>query len=129
MSALTAPGPDEARAALATLARLHLAGLREPVPLVPKTSSAYAEQRHLGSPPKAAEARAALEWRKSLSDGREFGDFDDPDHLRVWGRARLGDLLVDPPAPGEAFGSEPHRFGQLARQVFAPLLEHEGTHR
>ena len=27
-----------------------------------------------------------------------------------------------------AFADEPHRFGQLARQVWTPLLAHEGTY-
>jgi len=27
---------------------------------------------------------------------------------------------------GEPFDDEPHRFGQLARQVWDPLLDHEG---
>ncbi len=128
MSALTAPTPDEARTILTTLVRLHRTGLGEPLPLAPKTSCAYAELRAKGSPPKAAEARAAGEWRKQLSDGREFGDFDDAEHLTVWGSSSLRDLLRQPTRSGEAFDDEPHRFGQLARQVFGPLLEHEGMH-
>ena len=128
MSALTAPTPDEARTILTTLVRLHRTGLSEPLPLAPKTSCAYAELRAKGSPPKAAEARAAGEWRKQLSDGREFGDFDDAEHLTVWGSSSLRDLLRQPTRSGEAFDDEPHRFGQLARQVFGPLLEHEGMH-
>lgn len=129
MSALTAPGLDEVQHVLRTLARLHRAGLREPLPLAPKTSWAYADLRHRGSPPRAAQARAALEWHKRLADGREFGDFDDAEHLRVWGRAQLGDLLAVVPVGGEPYDDEPHRFGQLARQVFSPVLEREVTHR
>ena len=128
MSALTAPSPEEARAALATLAQLHRAGLSLPLPLAPKTSCAYAEQRQKGSPPKAAEAKAAGEWHKKLGDGREFGDFDDAWHLRVWGKVPLRNLFGEPVRAGEAYDDEPHRFGQLARQVFRPLLEHEGFH-
>jgi exodeoxyribonuclease V gamma subunit len=128
MSALTAPDPEEAREVLATLARLHRAGLGGPLPLAPKTSCAYAEQRRKGSPPKAAEAKAAGEWRTLLGDGREFGDFDDAWHQRVWGNAPLGDLFAEPARSGEGHDDEPHRFGQLARQVFGPLLEHEGLH-
>jgi exodeoxyribonuclease V gamma subunit len=129
MSALTPPGPEEARELLAGLGRLHRAGLREPLPLAARTSCAYADLRHRGSPARAAEARAAQEWHKRLGDGREFGDFDDVEHLRVWGRTHLGDLLAAEPVRGEAYDDEPHRFGQLARQVFAPLLEHEVMHR
>jgi exodeoxyribonuclease V gamma subunit len=129
MSALTAPGVEEAQQVLRTLVRLHRAGLCEPLPLAPKTSCAYAELRQKGSPAKAAEARAAGEWHKQLGDGREFGDFDDAEHLRVWGKVRFGVLLGAPPVPGEANDDEPHRFGQLARQVFSPLLAHEAMHR
>jgi len=125
MSALAAPDADEARAVLTTLVRLHRAGLCAPLPLAPKTSCTYAEQRRKGSPPRAAQAKAAFDWRKQLGDGREFGDFDDPEHLRVWGRARLDELAREPSRAGEAYDDEPHRFGQLARQVFEPLLEHE----
>jgi hypothetical protein len=67
-------------------------------------------------------------WRKSLGDGREIGDFDDPEHRRVWGDAVLGDLLTWPARPGEEHEDEPHRFGQLARQVFGPLLDHEAVY-
>jgi exodeoxyribonuclease V gamma subunit len=128
MSALTPPDEDEARTILATLVRLHRTGLCGPLPLAPKTSCAYAEQRGKGSPPRAALAKASSEWRKRLGDGREFGDFDDPEHLRVWGRGSLDDLVREPARPREPYDDEPHRFGQLARQVFGPLLEHEAMH-
>ena len=128
MSALGAPTAEEACEILASLVRIHRAGLREPLPLVAKTSGAYAEHRAKGSPAKAAEAKAAGEWRKQLGDGREFGDFDDPEHLRVWGKAPLSKLLTLPPCPGEQYDDEPHRFGQLARQVFDPLLRHEAMY-
>lgn len=129
MSALTSPGVEDAGEVLRTLARLHRAGLREPLPLTPRTSCAYADLRHRGSPPRAAEAKAGQEWHKRLGDGREFGDFDDHEHLLVWGRAALGDLLSAGPVGGEPYDDEPHRFGQLARQVFSPLLDHEEMHR
>jgi exodeoxyribonuclease V gamma subunit len=128
MSVLTTPGAERARMVLDTLVRLHNVGLTEPLPLAPRTSCAYAEQRAKGSPPKAAEAKAAVEWRKQLADGREFGDFDDPEHLRVWGSSRLPDLLEEPTRPDEPYGDEPHRFGQLARQVFDDLLGCEAMH-
>jgi exodeoxyribonuclease V gamma subunit len=128
MSALGAPTAEEACEILASLVRIHRAGLREPLPLVAKTSGAYAEHRAKGSPAKAAEVKAAGEWRKQLGDGREFGDFDDPEHLRVWGKAPLSKLLTLPPCPGEQYDDEPHRFGQLARQVFDPLLRHEAMY-
>ena len=69
----------------------------------------------------------SLRWGEEfIADGREFGDFDDPEHLRVWGSSQLRDLLGEPAVAGEAYDDEPHRFGQLARQVWVPLLAHEG---
>jgi exodeoxyribonuclease V gamma subunit len=126
MAGLTTPPVDDARAALVTLVEVYRTGLTRPLPLAPRTSCAYAEHRAKGSPPAGAVARASQEWRKQLGDGREFGDFDDAEHLRVWGSSRLPDLLHEPAVPGEAHDDEPHRFGQLARQVWVPLLEHEG---
>jgi exodeoxyribonuclease V gamma subunit len=128
MSAMTAPTTEEARETLTSLVRLMRAGLSEPLPLAPKTSAAYAELRQKGSPPRAAEFKAGDEWHKRLKDGREFGDFDDAWHQRVWGTVSLRDLLGRAARPGEAYDDEPHRFGQLARQVFGPMLEHEGFH-
>jgi hypothetical protein len=46
----------------------------------------------------------------------------------VWGKAPLSKLLTLPPCPGEQHDDEPHRFGQLARQVFDPLLRHEAMY-
>jgi exodeoxyribonuclease V gamma subunit len=126
MAGLVPPTEEDARAALATLVAVRRVGLTRPLPLAPKTSCAYAEHRAKGSPPAGAVARAAGEWRKQLADGREFGDFDDPEHLRVWGSSQLRDLLDEPAVAGEAHDDEPHRFGQLARQVWVPLLAHEG---
>jgi exodeoxyribonuclease V gamma subunit len=127
MAALAPPAPEDALAALTTLVGLYRRGLCEPLPLAPKTSCVYAERRRAGSPPAGAVAKAAGQWRRSLNDGREIGDFDDAEHRRVWGDARLADLL-EPSRPGEPFADEPHRFGQLARQVWDPLLGHEGMY-
>jgi exodeoxyribonuclease V gamma subunit len=129
MSALTAPAEEEARRLLAALVHLRGRGLCEPLPLAPKTSCAYAELRGRGSPPAAAVARAAGEWRRERRDGSPFGDFADPEHVRVWGEVELRDLVASrPPRAGEAFEDEPHLFGQLARQVWSPLLAHEVLH-
>jgi exodeoxyribonuclease V gamma subunit len=129
MSALTAPSQAEARQLLAALVLLRRRGLCEPLPLAPKTSCAYAELRGRGSPPAAAVTRAAGEWRRERRDGSSFGDFADPEHLRVWGEVELRDLAASRPTRAdEAFEDEPHLFGQLARQVWSPLLAHEVLH-
>jgi exodeoxyribonuclease V gamma subunit len=130
MSALVAPGQLEAREVLATLVALYRAGLRRPLPLAPKASDAYADLRWKGSSVASAQAKAGQEWRRTLGDGREIGEFDDHWHQRVWGKAHLTDLLaVGRAVTGEPFDDEPHRFGQLARHVFEPLLQHETRHR
>jgi exodeoxyribonuclease V gamma subunit len=129
MSALAPPAPDEARALLGGLVALRRSGLREPLPLAARTSCAYAEVRGRGGSVTAAEAKAAGEWRKERGDGTAFGDFEDPAHLRVWGPLGLRELLaLHRLCSGEPYDDEPHRFGQLARQVWAPLLGHEGRH-
>jgi exodeoxyribonuclease V gamma subunit len=126
MAGLVPPTQEDAVAILTTLVGLYRRGLCEPLPLTPKASSAYAERRRAGSPAAGAVARAATQWRASRKDGSEFGEFEDPGHRRVWGDARLRDLLGQPAVAGEPFDDEPHRFGQLARQVWDPLLDHEG---
>jgi exodeoxyribonuclease V gamma subunit len=126
MAGLVPPTPEDAVVALGTLVALYRLGLCEPLPLAPRTSSVYAERRRAGSPVAGAVAKAATEWRRSLNDGREIGDFDDAEHRRVWGDTRLRDLLGQPAVRGEPFADEQHRVGQLARQVWDPLLDHEG---
>jgi hypothetical protein len=46
----------------------------------------------------------------------------------VWGPVPLSALLEEPARRSEHHGDEPHWFGQLARQVFGPLLDHEAMH-
>ncbi len=118
---------DAARAELRSLADVYAAGLREPLPLPPRTAEAYAARRHRGSGPPAATQAAREEWRRS-HDGRELGEFDDPAHLVVWGRVGLDALLTAPTDPAERGAwpdSEPHRLGVLACRVWGPLLSAE----
>jgi len=124
MSALTAPTQEQALAELTSLTELFLAGRREPLPFAAKTSCAYAEKRLKDAPVAASEAWAAQSWRKAF-DGRYIGDFDDAEHRRVWGDAQFADLLQQAARPGEDWAHEPHRFGQLARRVWAHLLAFE----
>ena len=37
----------------------------------------------------------------------------------------MSDLVRQPADPSEDYGDEPHRFGQLARTVWTPMLEAE----
>ena len=92
-----------------------------PLPLAPKTSGAYAEKRRGGSPVAASTLKAEGEWRRNYQ-GREIGEFDDPEHLRVWGDRPLDALLVAPARADLAWAEEGTLFGQLARIVWEPLL-------
>lgn len=117
--------PDDARAELDSLVALYRRGRREPLPLAPKSSCEYATRRRGSTPIVASQQRAAAEWRKNLA-GRDIGEFDDQSHRRVWGDATFAVLLAQPPDPGETdWPDEPHRFGQLARRVWDPLLSVE----
>ena len=68
--------------------------------------------------------KAEGEWRRSYQ-GREIGEFADPEHLRVWGDRPLDALLVAPARADLAWSEEGTLFGQLARTVWEPLLSHE----
>ena len=126
MSCLAPPSAGEARARLADLVAVYRAGLCAPLPLSPKTSCSYAEKRRGGSPATAARLKAATEWRRSF-EGRDIGEFDDPETRRVWGDVPLDPLLVAPARPDLAWAEEASMFGQLARIVWDPLLGAERT--
>jgi exodeoxyribonuclease V gamma subunit len=113
---------------LDALVELYRRGLREPLPMPPRTASAYADARMRRGPVVAAK-KAAPQWRRKLGDGREIGEFDDTDHRRVWGDSTFADLAAAKPDPDAAWPDEPHRFGQLARTVWEPLLNAETEHR
>jgi exodeoxyribonuclease V gamma subunit len=128
MSCITGLATDDARSALEALVALYLRGLCAPLPMPPVAACAYADARRQRSPALAAR-KAASEWRRIFND-REIGEFDSPDHRRVWGDATFDDVLTasssDPALP---HSEEPHLFGQLAQLVWQPLLAAETTHR
>lgn len=117
--------PDAARAELRSLAELYAAGMREPLPVPPRTAEAYAARRRGGSGSHAATQAAREAWRRRY-DGREIGEFDDPAHVLVWGRAHL-DVLLTPAGPDDrgVAPHEEHRLGALAWRVWGPLLDAE----
>ena len=126
MSCLAAPSAGEARERLGELVAVYRAGLCAPLPLSPKTSCVYAEKRRGGSPATAARLRAAGEWRRNF-EGRDIGEFDDPETRRVWGDVPLDPLLAAPARPDLAWAEEGSMFGQLARVVWDPLIGAERT--
>jgi exodeoxyribonuclease V gamma subunit len=103
-------------------------GLAVPLPLPPKTACAYAEKRHAGMGVGPAAAFAGKAWR-SGSGPNTYGEFSDTDHQRAWGEVDLAAVLGERPDPGDpVWPDEPHRFGQLARRVWTPMLEAETVH-
>jgi exodeoxyribonuclease V gamma subunit len=127
MSCLTGVGADDARRALDSLVAVYRRGLRGPLPMPPAAACAYADARRQRGPAVAAK-KAASSWRRKLGD-REIGEFDTPDHRRVWGDAPFDRLLAAAaPDPGLAHADEPHLFGQLAQLVWQPLLAAETVH-
>lgn len=122
---LVPPEAATARRILADLLDLYAAGLREPLPLTPKASHAYATARNGGEPPDAALAAAAEAWRSS----RGSGEAEDRCHQLVWGVAAEFARLLDQPIPpaetGAGWPQELTRFGVLARRLWDPLLAAE----
>jgi exodeoxyribonuclease V gamma subunit len=105
------------------LVDLFLRGMREPLPLYCRTSSAWAEAAALGKDPSTA----AGAW------GSEYG-FDkedrDPEHTLVLGEGLSFEAMVERAgAPcGDETGwetSEATRFGAYARRLWDGLLAHE----
>jgi exodeoxyribonuclease V gamma subunit len=109
---LTAPTPERARDLLADLVAVHREGLCAPLPLTAACAASYAAARAGGTPPDLALDQALREWTGG------FGGAAEPAHVRVWGPA--SDALR-----AERGEHEPTRFGDLARRLWGPLLQHE----
>ncbi|MGI8418468.1 MAG: exodeoxyribonuclease V subunit gamma [Nakamurella sp.] len=120
ISRLDPPSPDRATALLATLVGIRDFGLRSPLPLPPKTAYAYALARVRGRRDAVdAFAKAETEWK-----GRSFpGEGAQPEHTRIWGE---NDLMTIATSLGRAESpGETTRFGELAVQIYQPLLDAE----
>lgn len=120
-------GPERRRARaldeLVRLVDLYDRGMCEPLPLYAKTSEAYVEAVRRERSPKA---ECATTWK---ADDFSFGESGEPEHRLVLGAgATVGDLFAEPARPdetGEGWGTDPSRFGRLARRLWEPLAEHE----
>ena len=111
--------PEHARAVLADLVALRAEGLREPLPLFPKSSERYVSDR-----PRRTTRQAFDAARRSWSG--DFGDGRDAAHVLVWGRDRaLDDVAGAPTGAGPDDGGESTRFGELAVRLWRPLREAE----
>lgn len=110
-----------AEAALRDLLDLYDRGMREPLPLVPKTSAVYATARAGVMTADNAYRKAEQEWKGN----RYPGERNDDAHELVWGEAAEFAVLLDqPPDSDERWfgGEELTRFGALSRRLWAPLL-------
>jgi exodeoxyribonuclease V gamma subunit len=127
-----ADDPDGRRTAaldeLAALVDLYERGMREPLPIFPRTSAAWAHARAGGRDPEA-DAREEWEtrWRNNV---RIDGEDADLSHQLVFtGRPPLTALLERAPAGDESgagwVAEEPTRLGRLARRWWDGLERHE----
>ena len=117
----TITAPPEPRAALAELLELYARGSCEPLPLLVKTSAAYAASRLGGNSVEQATERAAQEWRTRFG-----GEQQDRHHRYVWGDdAALTEVLAAPPGPTEGWPGESTRFGALACRLWSPVRQAE----
>jgi exodeoxyribonuclease V gamma subunit len=109
---------------LGDLLAVYREGLAMPLPVPPKTACAYASRRAGDVPAGTSLLLAAQEWRRH---GRRsvMGEGTDAEHQRIWGEVPLETLVGDPDPSDPAWPDEPHRFGQLARRVWTPLLAAE----
>jgi exodeoxyribonuclease V gamma subunit len=111
--------PVAARDHLADLVALRDTGLCAPLPIATKASAEYAARRSRMTPDNAL-ARAGQVW------AGKFPEDDDEAHRIIWGEQPSIDVLAAAAAePGEPYGDEGSRFGQLARRIWQPLLDAE----
>lgn len=115
----TITAPDAARRLLTDLVGLRDRGMREPLPLHPDPSSAYAG--------RAAGTYAARKAATDVWTGNRFpGARDDRHHVHVWGPDAPFTVWTDEPVrPDEQHEDERSRFGALARSFWMPLLAAE----
>ena len=104
---------ERARAALTDLVSLRGQGLREPLPLLGKTSERYVSDRPRKTTKQAFDA-ARSTWTKDFDGAR------DPSHVLVWGAGRSLDEVAGGPGTAEST-----RFGDLAVRLWKPLREAE----
>ena len=106
---------------LAQLVDLYERGLREPLPLPVKTAADYAASRFGGADVAQARQQAEMKW----ATGKYPGEDDDAAHVQIWGRRAPFDSLLTARRPGETWGDELDRFGELAARLWFPILQHE----
>lgn len=128
-SVLRAPDAGSARELLGELVAVRDEALVAPIPLLTRTSHAYATCRwQRGSRSEAlSAARRELGSLDDAENGRGAFERVDAYHVLAWGDGfGLDDLLGEPTALDRTLRpQEPTRFGALAARVWDALLQHE----
>ena len=104
------------------------AGLREPLPLGPTTSYAYAARRKSDSDDDAHDVAAKAWMSTSTGAFRNHGENDEKSIELVYGSDAPFSVWWDQPVRGSEHwvtDEPPNRFAQLALRVFGPLIDHE----
>ncbi|MFZ5847672.1 MAG: exodeoxyribonuclease V subunit gamma [Actinomycetota bacterium] len=125
--ALAGPLDHRAEGWLHDLVDLYDRGMREPLPLPPKTACAYAES--LLARRKGAHAdpewKARREWETDRFSATGIpGEDADAAHVRAFGQDAPFECLLTAPRDDERWNDAPHRLGQYAWRLWQPLLEH-----
>jgi exodeoxyribonuclease V gamma subunit len=124
--ALAGPLDNHAAAWLADVVDVWLRGQREPLPIPPKTTLAYAEEtaRLRRGADARPDERAAAAWRTDpFNQWGIRGEDADAWHVRAFGADAAYDVLVGVPRDDERWDAEErHRLGQYAWRLWGPLL-------
>jgi exodeoxyribonuclease V gamma subunit len=119
--------PDERRELalerLGVLVDLYDRGMREPLPIFPKTSEAFVDARRHDEP---VSARCQKKWQ--TTDQTRGEDLDAAHVLVLGGCVSFEELLAEPAREdesGRGWTTERSRLGRLACRLWEPLLEHE----
>ncbi len=110
--------PSGAAGKLRDLVELYDAGRRQPLPLPPKTSFAWAEKSYAGKKPRWS---ANQRW----DPYGYLGENATPESTTLWGRQSSIDVLLTQPRPGEEVDGQRTRLGALAARLWWPMLRAE----
>ncbi|MDO5626991.1 MAG: exodeoxyribonuclease V subunit gamma [Mobilicoccus sp.] len=125
--------PELARGILADLVDVRDRGMREPVPVPPKTSLAYAEaaiRRRNNEPEQpwrsnSPQGQAAAAWQTDPWRADAFpGEHADPAYALVYGPDAPLSVLLTKPRPGEDWNGEGTRLGRYALHVWDAEISH-----
>ena len=120
--------PTDPAEVLAGLLDIRAAGLREPLPLGPETSYAYASRRKSISDDDAHDFAARVWMSTSTGTFRNKRENDERSISFVYGSDAPFSVWWDRPAPAAeqwSASEPPNRFAQLALRVLGPLIDHE----